>query len=143
MLYQSLVESLPLADNYDYFRNVCGSRIRVEPSTGRRKTKPWERDSRSGGYGRDYGGRGRGPPRYDSRRGPSKPFDPNDECYKCGERGHYAYDCGGSSRRLVEFSIIVNHILYLKQVFCLLSAVKVSLCTFGLDLVTKVMETTV
>uniref|UniRef100_A0A8C4XHV1 CCHC-type domain-containing protein n=3 Tax=Polypteridae TaxID=8289 RepID=A0A8C4XHV1_ERPCA len=20
-------------------------------------------------------------------------FDPNDRCYQCGERGHYAYDC--------------------------------------------------
>ena len=30
-------------------------------------------------------------------------FDPDDRCYKCGERGHYAYDCrrytGGSSSR--------------------------------------------
>ncbi|MGH0178698.1 UNVERIFIED_CONTAM: hypothetical protein FKN15_005673 [Acipenser sinensis] len=47
---------------------LCGSRIRVELSTGMsRKTR----------YGRP------------SRRH----FDPNDRCYQCGERGHYAYDC--------------------------------------------------
>ena len=36
------------------------------------RPKPW----RSGGGGR-FGRR----------------FDPNDRCYECGERGHYAYDC--------------------------------------------------
>ncbi|XP_041733565.1 serine/arginine-rich splicing factor 7 isoform X2 [Coregonus clupeaformis] len=59
---------------------LCGSRIRVELSTGMsRKTK----------HGRP------------SRRH----FDPQDRCYQCGDRGHYAYDCyrfskrGGGGRR--------------------------------------------
>ncbi|KAH9500521.1 serine arginine-rich splicing factor [Bulinus truncatus] len=67
--------------------NICGNRCRVELSTGKVRPKPWLRG-------------GRGPPR--SRRA----FNPDDRCYECGERGHYAYDCsrnrrggGGSSRR--------------------------------------------
>ncbi|CAO2597708.1 Serine/arginine-rich splicing factor 7, partial [Lemmus lemmus] len=28
-----------------------------------------------------------------------RPFDPNDRCYECGEKGHYAYDCHRYSRR--------------------------------------------
>ncbi|XP_055899877.1 serine/arginine-rich splicing factor 7-like isoform X2 [Biomphalaria glabrata] len=67
--------------------NICGSRCRVELSSGKVRPKPWLRG-------------GRGPPR--SRRA----FNPDDRCYECGERGHYAYDCsrnrrggGGSSRR--------------------------------------------
>uniref|UniRef100_A0A4W6FZ55 CCHC-type domain-containing protein n=1 Tax=Lates calcarifer TaxID=8187 RepID=A0A4W6FZ55_LATCA len=36
--------------------------------------------------------RGRGRP---SRR----QFDPNDRCYQCGDRGHYAYDCYRFSKR--------------------------------------------
>ncbi|XP_067937707.1 serine/arginine-rich splicing factor 7-like [Watersipora subatra] len=81
-------------------QTLCGERIRVEPSSGKSRPKPWERD----GGGR--GGYGRGPPRYDSYRQPrgGRPFDPRDKCYKCGESGHYAYDCregygGGGSRR--------------------------------------------
>uniref|UniRef100_A0A672GE67 CCHC-type domain-containing protein n=1 Tax=Salarias fasciatus TaxID=181472 RepID=A0A672GE67_SALFA len=26
-------------------------------------------------------------------------FDPNDRCYQCGDRGHYAYDCYRFSKR--------------------------------------------
>lgn len=47
---------------------LCGSRIRVELSTG------LSRKSRYGRPGR-------------------RSFDPNDRCYQCGDRGHYAYDC--------------------------------------------------
>uniref|UniRef100_UPI00358DF800 uncharacterized protein n=1 Tax=Myxine glutinosa TaxID=7769 RepID=UPI00358DF800 len=28
-----------------------------------------------------------------------RPFDSNDQCYQCGERGHYAYDCRSRHRR--------------------------------------------
>ncbi|CAE1307895.1 SFRS7 [Acanthosepion pharaonis] len=54
--------------------NICGSRVRVEHSTGKVRPKPWMRG-------------GRGPPR--NRR----PFHPEDRCFECGDRGHYAYDC--------------------------------------------------
>ncbi|XP_045606079.1 serine/arginine-rich splicing factor 7 isoform X2 [Procambarus clarkii] len=57
-------------------RTICGRRVRVELSTGK---------SRS---------RFRGPP---PRRG--RPFHPEDRCYECGERGHYARDCYRYSRR--------------------------------------------
>lgn len=56
-------------------RTVCGRRCRVELSTGR---------TRSRGYS--------GP----SRRG--RPFHPEDRCYECGSRGHYARDCPLYSR---------------------------------------------
>ncbi|XP_005093612.1 serine/arginine-rich splicing factor 7 isoform X2 [Aplysia californica] len=59
--------------------NICGSRCRVELSTGKVRPKPWLRG-------------GRGPPR--SRRA----FHPDDRCYECGERGHYAYDCSRSRK---------------------------------------------
>ncbi|XP_064602696.1 serine/arginine-rich splicing factor 7-like isoform X1 [Liolophura sinensis] len=66
--------------------NICGGRVRVEMSTGKSKPKPWLRG----------GERSRGPPR--GRR----PFHPEDRCYECGGRGHYAYDCpqhrGGGRR---------------------------------------------
>ncbi|XP_013889780.1 serine and arginine rich splicing factor 7a [Austrofundulus limnaeus] len=52
---------------------LCGSRVRVEMSTGLSR-------------------KGRGRP---SRR----QFDPNDRCYQCGDRGHYAYDCYRYSKR--------------------------------------------
>ncbi|CAB1453283.1 unnamed protein product [Pleuronectes platessa] len=52
---------------------LCGSRVRVELSTGLSR-------------------KGRGRP---SRR----QFDPADRCYQCGDRGHYAYDCYRFSKR--------------------------------------------
>ncbi|XP_041960717.1 serine/arginine-rich splicing factor 7-like isoform X1 [Alosa sapidissima] len=54
---------------------ICGSRLRVELSTGTPRRSHYDR-----------------PP---TRR----PFDPNDRCYECGEKGHYAYDCHRYSRR--------------------------------------------
>eukprot|EP00062_Callorhinchus_milii_P009649 gi/632953690/ref/XP_007892561.1/ PREDICTED: serine/arginine-rich splicing factor 7 isoform X2 [Callorhinchus milii] len=54
---------------------ICGSRVRAELSTGMPRRSRFER-----------------PP---ARR----PFDPNDRCYECGEKGHYAYDCHRYSRR--------------------------------------------
>ncbi|XP_071328354.1 serine/arginine-rich splicing factor 7-like isoform X1 [Trachinotus anak] len=54
---------------------VCGSCVRVELSTGMPRRSRYDR-----------------PP---TRR----PFDPNDKCYECGEKGHYAYDCHRYSRR--------------------------------------------
>uniref|UniRef100_A0A8C9VD15 Serine and arginine rich splicing factor 7b n=2 Tax=Scleropages formosus TaxID=113540 RepID=A0A8C9VD15_SCLFO len=54
---------------------LCGSRVRVELSTGMPRRSRYDR-----------------PP---TRR----PFDPNDRCYECGEKGHYAYDCHRYSRR--------------------------------------------
>ncbi|CAM5146241.1 unnamed protein product [Natator depressus] len=54
---------------------ICGSRVRVELSTGMPRRSRYDR-----------------PP---ARR----PFDPNDRCYECGEKGHYAYDCHRYSRR--------------------------------------------
>uniref|UniRef100_A0A5F9DUV2 CCHC-type domain-containing protein n=1 Tax=Oryctolagus cuniculus TaxID=9986 RepID=A0A5F9DUV2_RABIT len=56
-------------------RVICGSRVRVELSTGMPRRSRFDR-----------------PP---ARR----PFDPNDRCYECGEKGHYAYDCHRYSRR--------------------------------------------
>lgn len=54
---------------------ICGSRVRVELSTGMPRRSRYDR-----------------PP---ARR----PFDPSDRCYECGEKGHYAYDCLRYSRR--------------------------------------------
>lgn len=58
---------------------ICGGRVRVEHSSGKSRPKPWMR---------------RGPPGR-SRR----PFNPDDRCYECGERGHYASDCRSGRRR--------------------------------------------
>jgi arginine/serine-rich splicing factor 7 len=58
-----------------FCRVICGSRVRVELSTGMPRRSRFDR-----------------PP---ARR----PFDPNDRCYECGEKGHYAYDCHRYSRR--------------------------------------------
>ncbi|CAH1112812.1 unnamed protein product [Psylliodes chrysocephalus] len=54
-----------------YGRTICGRRARVEMSSGKN------------------GGRYRGPP----PRSRGKPFHPDDRCYECGDRGHYARDC--------------------------------------------------
>ncbi|KAK2575877.1 hypothetical protein KPH14_007248 [Odynerus spinipes] len=64
-------------------RTICGRRVRVEPSNGKRL--------------RDRGS---------SRRGVARPFHPEDKCYECGERGHYARDCPRhrSSRRKRSYS---------------------------------------
>ncbi|XP_062295646.1 serine and arginine rich splicing factor 7b [Scomber scombrus] len=56
-------------------KSICGSRVRVELSTGMPRRSRYER-----------------PP---ARR----PFDPDDKCYECGEKGHYAYDCHRYGRR--------------------------------------------
>lgn len=82
---------------YDYYyissdgRTICGRRARVELSNGK-----------GGG-----GGRYRGPP----PRSRGRPFHPDDRCYECGDRGHYARDCnryrrsGGGGRRRYVFYI--------------------------------------
>lgn len=64
-------------------RTVCGRRARVELSNGRSGR------SRGGGRGGD-GRRGGGD------RG--RAFHPEDKCYECGDRGHYARDCTRSGR---------------------------------------------
>ncbi|KAL1139883.1 hypothetical protein AAG570_006860 [Ranatra chinensis] len=61
-------------DAEDAVRTVCGRRVRVEMSNGARRRS--------------------GPP---PRRG--RPFHPEDKCYECGERGHYARDCYRYRRR--------------------------------------------
>ncbi|KAM8783540.1 serine/arginine-rich splicing factor 7-like [Rhynchonycteris naso] len=47
---------------------ICGSRVRVELSTGMPQRSSFDRP----------------PARH--------PFDPSDRCYECGDKGHYAYD---------------------------------------------------
>ncbi|XP_053597504.1 serine/arginine-rich splicing factor 7 isoform X1 [Microplitis mediator] len=68
-------------------RTICGRRARVERSNGKRLMR--DRGSRRGGGGGGGGG--------------GRPFHPEDRCYECGERGHYARDCpkhrGGRKRR--------------------------------------------
>ncbi|XP_069091200.1 serine/arginine-rich splicing factor 7 isoform X2 [Pleurodeles waltl] len=54
---------------------ICGSRLRVELSTGMPRRSRYDH-----------------PP-------PRRPFDPADRCYECGEKGHYAYDCHRYSTR--------------------------------------------
>lgn len=57
--------------NFNIYRSICGRRVRVELSNA---------SSRKGSQ--------RGGPQ---RRG--RPFHPEDKCYECGDRGHYARDC--------------------------------------------------
>ena len=54
---------------------ICGSQVRVELSTGISQRSHFDT-----------------PPA-------QRPFDPNDKCYKCGEKGYYAYDCHHYSHR--------------------------------------------
>lgn len=61
----------------DYRRTVCGRRVRVERAGNKR--------GGGGGFRRPFRGGGGG------RRG--RPFHPEDRCYECGDRGHYARDC--------------------------------------------------
>lgn len=63
-------------------RTVCGRRARVELSTGK-----GGRGFRGGGGG---SGGSSGPPRGKGGRGA---FHPDDRCYECGGRGHYARAC--------------------------------------------------
>lgn len=76
-------------------RMVCGRRVRVEPSCG-------TRTGRFGGFG---------PP----SRSRSRPFHPEDRCYECGDRGHYARDCSrfrrGSRRYVPEQQLHIFGIL--------------------------------
>ncbi|CAG0912480.1 unnamed protein product [Notodromas monacha] len=79
----AFIEFDDLRDAEDAVRNLDGKRIggrrvRVEISTGKAP-------------------RSRGGSRSSSRR--LKPFNPTDRCYRCGIRGHYAYDCEDSKRR--------------------------------------------
>jgi len=59
-------------------RTICGRRARVELSNGK-----------------TGGSRYRGPP----PRSRGRPFHPDDRCYECGDRGHYARDCNRYKRR--------------------------------------------
>ena len=69
---------------------VCGHRVVVELSNGKKR-------NRAGGMAGGGGGRGDQRDSMSFRGGappPRRPrFDPNDRCYECGERGHYAYNC--------------------------------------------------
>lgn len=75
-------------------REINGRRVRVEMSN------PQKMRGRSSGGGRG-GFRGSVRPR-------GRPFNPDDKCYECGGRGHYARDCrhrrGGGSRRRRSYS---------------------------------------
>ena len=73
-------------DQSSYFRTICGRRVRVELSTHGSRG-----GSGSGSGGRYGGGGGRGG--FGSRGA-----HPDDKCYQCGERGHFARDCRGSGR---------------------------------------------
>lgn len=56
-------------------RTICGRRVRIELSNGKKL--------------RDRGL---------SRKSSGRPFHPEDKCYECGERGHYARDCNRQRR---------------------------------------------
>lgn len=64
-------------------RLLCGRRVRVELSTGRSRNSF------------------RGPP--------PRPFHPDDRCYDCGERGHYARDCKRVSKRYYNLFCFYNY----------------------------------
>ncbi|KAK3913465.1 Serine/arginine-rich splicing factor 7 [Frankliniella fusca] len=82
-------------------RMVCGRRVRVEPSCG-------TRTGRFGGFG---------PP----SRSRSRPFHPEDRCYECGDRGHYARDCSrfrrGSKRYVWFYSLVLISYQMWREIF--------------------------
>lgn len=57
-------------------RSLCGRKVRVELSSGK-------------------------PVRGYRARRTGRPFHPDDRCYECGDRGHYARDCRGKGRSRV------------------------------------------
>ena len=75
--------------------SVCGVRARVEFSTGKSRVKPWDNAIR------------RAPPPPSGRR-----FNPDDRCYECGERGHYAYDCELRANGKRRFNSVFNSIVF-------------------------------
>lgn len=75
-----------------FHRMICGRRVRVEPSSG-------TRTGRFGGFG---------PPSRGSR---NRPFHPEDRCYECGDRGHYARDCSRFRRGSRRYAIFLMFIL--------------------------------
>lgn len=80
-------------------RSICGRRARVELSNGKGGGGRGFRGGggggggagSGGGRGGDSGGRG-------GDRASRRPFHPDDRCYECGDRGHYARDCSRHGR---------------------------------------------
>ncbi|KAK2869538.1 hypothetical protein Q7C36_001409 [Tachysurus vachellii] len=90
---------------------ICGTRVRVELSTGMPRRSRYDR-----------------PP---TRR----PFDPNDRCYECGEKGHYAYDCHRySRRRRSRFHRLIQSVTTLYDFMNLLANATLSILLDRLDL---------
>lgn len=75
-------------------RTICGRRARVELSTGK-SARSFRGGGGGGGGGSGGGDRGRERDR--SGRG-ARAFHPEDRCYECGNRGHYARDCSGRGK---------------------------------------------
>jgi len=71
-------------------RSICGRRVRVEMSSGKSKSR-FRSPPRWGGGGGGGGAGGGG-------GGQSRGYHPEDRCYDCGERGHYARDCARYKR---------------------------------------------